>query len=126
MHPGDAFCISEYIGFAHPVSVAYSIFNDNICAGMFKRASHPGHAFQNLGFGINKPCTTNHQMQNAKEYRDNRRLMSGVPHKPSARAHVGTRTNQGSRIDYITGTLYLHHQLGVPKAPISGLSAAIS
>ena len=39
--------------------------------------------------------------------------MSGVPHKPSARAHVGTRTNQGSRIDYITETPYLHHQLGV-------------
>ena len=52
--------------------------------------------------------------------------MSGVPHKPSVRAHVGTRTNQGSRIDYITETPYLHHQLGVPKAPISGLLAAIS
>ena len=45
-------------------------------------------------------------------------LMPGVPDKPSARSHVGTRTNQGSRIDYITEKRYLHHQLGVPRAPI--------
>ena len=29
-------------------------------------------------------------------------LMPGVPDKASARGHMGTRTNQGSRIDYIT------------------------
>ena len=33
---------------------------------------------------------------------------------------------QGSRIDYITEKPYLHHQLGVPRAPIAGLLAAIS
>ena len=53
-------------------------------------------------------------------------LMPGVPDKPSARGHVGTRTNQGSRIDYITEKPYLHHQLGVPRSPIFGLLAAIS
>ena len=53
-------------------------------------------------------------------------LMPGLPDKKSVRGHVGTRTNQGSRIDYITEKPYLHHQLGVPKAPISGLLAAIS
>ena len=52
--------------------------------------------------------------------------MPGVPDKPLARAHVGTRNYQGSRIDYITEKPYLHHQLGVPRAPISGLLAAIS
>ena len=49
-----------------------------------------------------------------------------MPDKPSARGHVVTRTNQGSRIDYITEKRYLRHQLGVPRAPISGLLAAIS
>ena len=52
--------------------------------------------------------------------------MPEVPDKPSARGHVGTRTNQGSRIDYITEKTYLHHQLGVPRASIFGLLAAIS
>ena len=51
--------------------------------------------------------------------------MPGVPDKPSARVHVGTRTNQGSRTDYIAEKPYLHHQLGVPRAPIFGLLAAI-
>ena len=36
----------------------------------------------------------------------------------SARGHVGARTNQGSRIDYITEKPYLHHQLGMRRAPI--------
>ena len=45
-------------------------------------------------------------------------LMPGVPDKSSARGHVGTRTNQGSRIDYITEKPYLHHQLGAPRPPI--------
>ena len=44
--------------------------------------------------------------------------MPGVPDKASARGHVGTKTNQGSRIDYISEKPYLHHQLGVPRAPI--------
>ena len=47
-------------------------------------------------------------------------LMPGVPDKAAARGHMGTRTNQGSRIDYITEKPYLHHQLGVPRASISG------
>ena len=38
--------------------------------------------------------------------------------RAAARGHVGTRTNQGSRFDYITKKPYLHHQLGVPRAPI--------
>ena len=46
--------------------------------------------------------------------------MPGVPDKAPAQGHVGTRTNQGSRIDYITGKPYLHHQLGVPRATILG------
>ena len=45
-------------------------------------------------------------------------LMPGVPDKASAGGHVGTRTNQGSCIYYITEKSYLHHQLGVPRAPI--------
>ena len=45
--------------------------------------------------------------------------MPGVPDKPSARGHVGGRTNQGSRIDYITEKPYL-------RAQIFGLLAAIS
>ena len=32
--------------------------------------------------------------------------MPGVPDEPSARGHMGTRTNQGSRIDYITEKPY--------------------
>ena len=45
-------------------------------------------------------------------------LMLGVPDKAAARGHVGTRTNQGSHIDYITEKPYLHRQLGVPRATI--------
>ena len=45
-------------------------------------------------------------------------LMPGVSDKAAARGHAGTRTNQGSRIDNITEKPYLHHQLGVPRAPI--------
>ena len=37
---------------------------------------------------------------------------------PVVMLHAGTRTNQGSRIDYITEKPYLHHQLGVPRASI--------
>ena len=44
--------------------------------------------------------------------------MPGVPDKASAQGRVGTRTNQGSCIDYITEKPYLHHQLGMPRAPI--------
>ena len=44
--------------------------------------------------------------------------MPGVPNKASVQDPVGTRTNQGSHIDYITEKPYLHHQLGVPRAPI--------
>ena len=39
--------------------------------------------------------------------------MSGVTDVASARSHVGTRTNQGSRIDYITEKPDVHHQLGM-------------
>ena len=49
-----------------------------------------------------------------------------MPGEPSARGQVGTRTNQGSRIDYISEKPYLYHQLGVPRAPIFGLLPAIS
>ena len=52
--------------------------------------------------------------------------MPGVPDKPSAWGHEGTRTNQGSRIDYITEKPYFHHHLEVPRAPIFGLLVAIS
>ena len=45
-------------------------------------------------------------------------LMPGVPDTASVLGHVGTRTNQGSRIDYITEKPYLHHQPVVPRAPI--------
>ena len=45
--------------------------------------------------------------------------MPGEPDKASARGHVGTRTNKGSRIDYITEKHYLNHQLELPRAPIS-------
>ena len=45
--------------------------------------------------------------------------MPELADKAAARGHVGTRTNQGSRIDYITEKPYLHHLLGVPRAPIS-------
>ena len=38
-------------------------------------------------------------------------LMPGVPDMASARVHVRTRTNQGSRIDNNTEKPYLHHQL---------------
>ena len=44
--------------------------------------------------------------------------MPGVTDLPSARGHVGTRTNQGSRMDYITEQANLHHQLGLRIAPI--------
>ena len=47
----------------------------------------------------------------------NRRL-DRYADKAAARGQVGTRTNQGSRIDYITEKPYLHHQLGVPRGPI--------
>ena len=46
--------------------------------------------------------------------------------KASQRGHVGTRTNQGSSIDYIAEKPYLHHQLGVAQTINSGLLAAIS
>ena len=45
--------------------------------------------------------------------------MPGLADKAAGRGHVGTRTNQGSCIDYITEKPYLHHLLGVPRAPIS-------
>ena len=45
-------------------------------------------------------------------------LMPGVIDKASQRGHMGTRTNQGSRIDYITEKPYLHHLLGMPRASI--------
>ena len=45
-------------------------------------------------------------------------LRPGVPDKAPQQGHVGTRTNQGSRIDNITEKPYLHHQLGVPRASI--------
>ena len=35
--------------------------------------------------------------------------------------HVGTRTNQGSRIDYITEKPDLHHQLGTNYWAIRGI-----
>ena len=44
--------------------------------------------------------------------------MPGVTDLASAQVHVGTRTNQGSRIDYITEKSDLHHQLGMRRAPI--------
>ena len=45
--------------------------------------------------------------------------MPGLPDKAAGRDHMGTRTNQGSCIDYNTEKPYLHHLLGVPRAPIS-------
>ena len=53
-------------------------------------------------------------------------LLPEVPYKASAPGHVGTWTNQGSRIDYITGKPYLHQQLGVPRAPILAFLSANS
>ena len=52
--------------------------------------------------------------------------MPGVPDMASARGHMGTRTNQVSRIDYITEKSYLHHQLGMRRASNIGRLAAIS
>ena len=37
----------------------------------------------------------------------------GLPGLASVRSHVGTRTNPGSRIDYITQKPDLHYQLGM-------------
>ena len=36
------------------------------------------------------------------------------------RGHVGKKTIQGSYMDYITEEPDLHHQLGMPRAPILG------
>ena len=47
-------------------------------------------------------------------------LMPGVTDLASAWGHVGTMTNQGSRIDYITEKPDLHHQLRMHRAPILG------
>ena len=46
--------------------------------------------------------------------------MPGVKDLASARGHMGTRTNQGSHIDYITEKPVFHHQLGMCRAPILG------
>ena len=46
--------------------------------------------------------------------------MPGVTDLASADGHVGTRTNQGSRIDYITEKAHRQHQLGMRRAPILG------
>ena len=49
--------------------------------------------------------------------------MPGVTDLASARGHVGTRTKQGSRIDYITEKPKkpdCQHQLGMRRAPILG------
>ena len=46
--------------------------------------------------------------------------MPGVPDMASARGHMGTRTNQGSRINYITEKPYLHYQQGMRRASIFG------
>ena len=46
--------------------------------------------------------------------------MPGVPDLAPARDHVGTRTNQGFGIDYITEKTDLHGQLGMLRAPILG------
>ena len=46
--------------------------------------------------------------------------MPGVTGLASARGHVEIRTNQDSRIDYITEKPDLHHQLGMRRAPILG------
>ena len=47
-------------------------------------------------------------------------LMLGVTDLPSSQGHVGTRTNQGSSIDYITENPDLHHQLGMRRGLILG------
>ena len=47
-------------------------------------------------------------------------LMPGITGLASARGHVGTRTNQGSRINYITEKPDHQHQLGMCRAPILG------
>ena len=47
--------------------------------------------------------------------------MPGVTDLASARGHMGTKTNQGSRIDYITAKPGLHHQMGMRRAPIFGI-----
>ena len=46
--------------------------------------------------------------------------MPGVTDLASARGHVGTRTNLGSRIDYITEKPDCQNQLGMRNAPILG------
>ena len=46
--------------------------------------------------------------------------MPGVPDIALVRGHLGTRTNQGIRIDYITEKPNLHHQPGMRRAPILG------
>ena len=46
--------------------------------------------------------------------------MPGVTDLAAARGHVGKRTNQVSRIDYITEKPDLHPQLGMRRAPILG------
>ena len=45
--------------------------------------------------------------------------MPELPDNAAGRGRVGTTTNQGSCIDYITEKPYLHHLLGVARAPIS-------
>ena len=47
-------------------------------------------------------------------------LMQLVTDLASARAHVGTRTNQGPRIDNTIEKLDRQHQLGMCIAPILG------
>ena len=46
--------------------------------------------------------------------------MPEVTDLASAQGHVGIRTNQGSRFDYITEKSDLKHQLGMRRAPILG------
>ena len=46
--------------------------------------------------------------------------MPGVTDLASACGYVRTRTNQGSRIDYITEKPDRQHQLGLHIAPIMG------
>ena len=46
--------------------------------------------------------------------------MPGVIDLASEPGHVGTRTNQGSRIDYMSEKPDSQHQLGMNRAPILG------
>ena len=60
------------------------------------------------------------QILDLKKNISRRKVSVGVPDMASARDYVGTRTNQGFRIDYFKEKPYLHHLLGICREPILG------